>query len=780
MPTSDWVIRTIPGKGKSGLGYCSMNNSYQSGQKLIFARDASNSSTIAIDFQKSILEVGRQYVVFVKTGQTSKQYTAIAATTNIMIMKVGTDNEVYDGFVQNKEVSFRIGADTLYFGFSDSIIDALNALTDCSAALASNKSFEGKKIAMPTAGLPGGDAVNTLEGKKTPPGKDFQQQVTENIGAEGTQQQTVPQAFPVSKELSSRSEVAEMSSILIQNKKFKKIKVKKVPVEKLEAPREDMVTTTITNENPEGVDKVEKATPKKRFKPAGVKDDSVVIQEEQQEQVEEISIEEKSSAQKEADVRAQQLREEETSKLESTIAKLKMQNKKLMQANKIIKNELTSQKINSDNSQKIVDKTKEELLKEIRGFKKEQGHLALQDAKLQKESQEILLETQDRQKEILAEIKRLKAENEKLKNSTSEEQKDSKKLIAKNQSEMEILREENRKLALQNELEDQTRQKKELESSLEQNRIRSELLKLKAENTQLSMDLESGKTDVMSETGLMKQQNMALAQETKSELESNKNMTAVTFDNQQKLIKETEKLKEENERLRELTEREKAETLKLAEESQAKQGEIEVEISRIKQHNQEMLEKIKSVKERSIAVEAANRERTAPISLVSKKEETVAPTPAPKEVPAPVVEEDFLKKWLYNSGAAGSSYIEVDKKAKKGEKIYRWKDSDVYGYAQAVQNINSADINKVVSDYIKHLSTNCKGDFAKTSGDVQMVSSYEVLEAETACMGKKRDTAAVVLFVLGNNKINIITQETAPGNIEVALENRKKIISSID
>lgn len=756
MPISDWVIRMVPGKGKSGLSYCSMHNSYKSGQKLIFAKDASSSSTVAIDFQKPILEVGRQYVIFIKTGQLSKQYTAIAATTNIMIMKVGTDNELYDGFVQSREVSFRLGADTLSFGFSAGIIDALNALTDCASSAAAGKVFEGKEVKVSSSETAGG-----LEGKKLPPAKDFRQQV-----AEATDEIKKETSI---KEIANRSEVAEMSSNLIQNKKFKKIKVVKTPVENIEASQEPMITTTITKENPDGVE-VSESREKKKFKPVGVKDSS--SGEGKLLSKEDVLVEpQKEMIGKEDYARDQESRRQEISKLEETISKLKLQNKKLMKANSIIKDELQTQKIKSDTSKKIVEKTKEELLSEIRGLKQTQTDVALKDAQLQKESQEILLETQNRQKEIINEIKRLREENEKLNKAANKEQKSSKSLIAKNQAEMERLKEENRKIALQNELEEQTRKKKELESSIEQNRIRSELLKIKSENSQLAMDIESGKTDVISETGALNRQSVEFAQKTMSEIDSNKDMVSTTYDNQKKLIEETEMLKAENRRLMELTEIEKEETRRLAEESQVKQSEIEEEIARIKEHNQEMMEKLKSVKERSVAVQTANREFTSsPISLINESAKSSDNLP----------DEDVLKRWLYNSGAAGSSYIETDNKLKDKEKIYRWKDNSVFGYAQEVANIKSSAINKVVDDYIKHLSSNCKGDFAKTSGGVRLISSYEVLEAETACMGKKKETAAVVLFVLGNGKINIITQETAPANIEIALDNRKRIISSIE
>jgi len=721
-PESDWVVRVIPEHGNNSVAQCSLNKSFKSGQTLFFARDVGESNTIAIDFQNDVMEVGRQYVVFIKSGDITKQVTAIAATKQILIMKIGAGNELLDGFVRNREASFRMGADTLEFSFETDIIDALNKLTECASSLSTDKKFDGTRIVETSSPAANGSG----DVKRSPPSLDSKITDTKEVAPAPVKSlMEAPKA-----ESPKNTELAAISERMLSKDTVKKYLVK---------------------------DKANKAS----SKDAGslklkLKAPTEYIQEAEEQDEE---YREELEAQKKKFL-----------KLVKVIKELKAQNEKLAKSNTEFKEELESQKKRTETGHEVINKTKEELLSEIKDLRQNQKTLAMHDAELQKDSQNILLDTQNKQMEIVAEIKRLKEENAKLKESADRGKEESLDAISKNKSEMQRLREENLKLSLQQEIEEEKRKKQELENTLEQNRIRSELLKLKAENTKLAMDFETGKTDVMTETNKVKQQNKDIADAARIEWENNKDFAATAYDTQQQLLQETEKLKAENQQLKALTLNEKEQTRKLAQDSAIKQQELDSEIERIKQQNADMLDKIQKVKERAAVIQQANEDLSAPTPLYSGAE---------SYLPSGTSATDYLKKWLYTSGAAGSSYIEMTKNARTNEKIYRWQDSGVFGFAREIPDISSTGINKVVADYIKQLSNNCKGDFANTNGNVKMIAPYELLEAETACMNNKKDSAAVILFVVGRDKINIITQETAPGNINVAIENRDKIISAI-
>jgi len=713
LPETDWKVREIPRKGVNGIAYCSLSKNFKSGQTLFLSRDASMSNTIAIDLQNDIMEVGRQYVVILKTGEVNKRLTAIAATPKILIMKTGAGNDIYDEFVKARSATFRLGADNLEFKFSASIINALNKLTDCATALKVGKTFRGQEIAK--SDDKNDSASTTVSNNANKQSKALPPAIAAK-NADKEEDRISPK----------RDEVADISTRLVNKKGLKDFLQKKSHgLGLIKSP--EQVVTQPSDEQLES------------FKEEVLRED----------------LEQKK----------------QLNQLAKTIRKLRDENKKLAEDNKNFKIELEKQKLQTADSQNVVNKTKKEMLEEINELRKTQKTLALQDAEIQKNSQTIILDTQNKQMEIIAEIKRLTEENEKLKNSTVKDKSANMQMIAKNQVEVERLREANLRLALQQELEDEVRKKKEIKNEMEKNHIRSELMRLKAENTQLMMDFETGKSDVIWKTEQIKQQQQDIADAAKIEWENTKDFASVAYDTQQKLLEETEKLKFENQRLKQLTEKEKDETKRLSEESARKQDEINAEIERMKKQNADMMARIKQVKEQSAALQQVQDGYIAPTPLFEGAENYLG---VPQNS-----NRDNLKKWLYVSGAAGSSYIEVEENAGGTQKLYRWQDNGIYGIAKEIPDISSTSINKVVSDYINDMSKNCKGDFAKTSGNVKLISPYEVLEAETACMGKKSSSAAVILFVLGRDKINIITQETSPGNINVAIENRDKIEKSI-
>lgn len=722
LPETDWKVRQIPRKGKNGIGYCSLNKSFKSGQTLFLSKDASMSNTIAIDFQNELMEVGRQYVVILKAGDVSKKITAIAATPKIIIMKTGASNEIFDEFVKSKKAEFRVGADILKFRFSNSIIDALNKLTDCAASVKKGTKFRGQTIEKSSVTdamepVTSGTYVGGRKAKKaTPPKvKEMPTTVVENDKVE---ERISPK----------RNEVAEIATRLVNKKGLKGyLRQKQRATGKLSLLKSP--NQVVAGPSAEELELIRQETLKEDL--------------EQKKQI---------------------------NKLAETIKKLKRENQRLLADNQKIIKTLEKQKVQSASSQSIVEKTRKELLGEINELRKTQKMLAMQDVELQKSSHNVILDTQNRQMEIISEIKRLREENARLKSSATEDKTSSMKMIAKNKAEMDRLREENLQLALQQELEEEVRKKQEIKNEMEKNRIRSELVRLKSENTQLAMDLETGKSDIVWKTEQIKQQQRNIARAAQIEWENTKDFASVSYDTQQKLIEETEKLKFENERLKDLTLKEKQETRKLAQESARKQDEINEEIARIKRQNDEMMARIRSVKEQSMALQEVQEGYISPMALYDGADSYLG---------MPRSDGNNLKKWLYVSGAAGSSYIEVEENAGGSQKLYRWQDRGVYGLAKEVPDISSTSINKVVADYIDDLSSNCKGDFAKTSGHVKMLAPYEVLEAETACMGRKNSSAAVILFVLGRDKINIIMQETSPANINTALENRDKIIRSI-
>ena len=481
LPESDLKVREIPRKGQNGIGYCSLSKNFKSGQTLFLSRDASMSNTIAIDFQNDILEVGRQYAIMLRTGEVNKKITAIAATPKIIIMKTGVENDIYDEFVKSKKASFRIGADNLEFKFSNSIIDALNKLTDCATALKTGDVFRGREIAK-------------SEGSKSD--SSFEKVVTSKTVEDSKSSKTPPLSAAEKVKLDEakitdrispkRDEVAEIASRLVNKKGYKAFLQKKEPntakLNLLASPNQ--IASGITEEDLESIRQEalkEELEQKKRY-----------------------------------------------NELAKVVKALKRENQRLMEDNKSIKAAMKKQSLQTNKSQEAVNMTKKELLEEINELRKTQRMMAMQDAELQKSSHTVLLDTQNRQMEIITEINRLREENAKLKMEADTGNSSNKVMIAKNKAEMDRLKQENLQLSLQQELEGEVRKKQELKNEMEKNKIRSELMRLKSENAQLAMDFETGKSDIVWKTEQLKQQQIDIAKAAQQEWENNKDFALIS------------------------------------------------------------------------------------------------------------------------------------------------------------------------------------------------------------------------------------------------------------
>lgn len=135
-PVGQWTIGPM-NMGKSrGESYCSMKNRFSNDVVLVFARDTSGMNSIAIDFQDSMFEPGREYMVSLDVRRSvTRSVKAMAATSQVLIMQMGYDFVFYEG-VRTKNVLQVVVDKTAVAAFSLSgTAKALNALDDCTSAL---------------------------------------------------------------------------------------------------------------------------------------------------------------------------------------------------------------------------------------------------------------------------------------------------------------------------------------------------------------------------------------------------------------------------------------------------------------------------------------------------------------------------------------------------------------------------------------------------------------------------------------------------------------------
>lgn len=133
-PTGKWAVGPIAvAAGNQGSGYCSMKTSYRNGQTMVFARDQKGVNSLAIDFKKSKLDVGRQYgVVLAVPPYVMRQMTAVAATGHVLIMQMGRDIAFYDAIRRHDQMVVMLPATGERFAYGLSgTSEALKNLDDC-------------------------------------------------------------------------------------------------------------------------------------------------------------------------------------------------------------------------------------------------------------------------------------------------------------------------------------------------------------------------------------------------------------------------------------------------------------------------------------------------------------------------------------------------------------------------------------------------------------------------------------------------------------------------
>ncbi len=140
-PASSWAVGPLAAKSPAGTNYCSMKNSYPTGQTLVFARDNQGSNSIALDFHKDVFQVNNQYDVKARVGSVTRHVEALAATKQVLVMQMGIDTVFYGALAHKHNVVFTIGKNNYGFEHDVSAADALGALKHCAESFQSGTVF---------------------------------------------------------------------------------------------------------------------------------------------------------------------------------------------------------------------------------------------------------------------------------------------------------------------------------------------------------------------------------------------------------------------------------------------------------------------------------------------------------------------------------------------------------------------------------------------------------------------------------------------------------------
>jgi len=145
---TSWPVRSID--LKDGLPpYCTMRNSFpKANVTLIFAQDAEDNMSLAVDFTESIVEPGEEYgLTLTIPGKIHRRVVAEAVNNSVMVAQMGSDFDFLDGFARGETFRVKMSGARMTFALRGTA-KSVSQLEKCTYGL---KDIDGHVAKAPTS-----------------------------------------------------------------------------------------------------------------------------------------------------------------------------------------------------------------------------------------------------------------------------------------------------------------------------------------------------------------------------------------------------------------------------------------------------------------------------------------------------------------------------------------------------------------------------------------------------------------------------------------------------
>lgn len=135
-PDSNWSVSKIDAeKTKRGEAYCALARRYEDNIILTFARNGSNESSVALDFQKQELNPLREYNVILEAGYgENRRYDLKPVSSTAVVARLGEDPAFFDALGRGGQLGMRV-EDKSYKFTMDDLLDGQKKLNECLVGL---------------------------------------------------------------------------------------------------------------------------------------------------------------------------------------------------------------------------------------------------------------------------------------------------------------------------------------------------------------------------------------------------------------------------------------------------------------------------------------------------------------------------------------------------------------------------------------------------------------------------------------------------------------------
>lgn len=130
-----WPVRSI--NLEDGLPpYCTMRNTFpKANVTLIFAQDAEDNMSLAVDFTESIVEPGEEYgLTLTIPGKIHRRIVAEAVNNSVMVAQMGSDFDFLDGFARGETFRIKMSGARMTFALQGTA-NSVKQLEKCTYAL---------------------------------------------------------------------------------------------------------------------------------------------------------------------------------------------------------------------------------------------------------------------------------------------------------------------------------------------------------------------------------------------------------------------------------------------------------------------------------------------------------------------------------------------------------------------------------------------------------------------------------------------------------------------
>ncbi|MBI4031749.1 MAG: hypothetical protein HY370_08715 [Proteobacteria bacterium] len=175
QPVSQWSVSKIASRADDNNSYCAMARRYGGDTILTMARNSLQETSMAIDFQKNMLDSGQSYNIVLDAGfGQQRTFDLQPVSGKAIVVRMGRDEAFYDALERSGSLKFVVGDSAYSFSMPD-IAEGQMQMQGCTASL---------------AGPAAGDTVNagssmTPEMPSSPVAAVDRQTATDGVSAAG-------------------------------------------------------------------------------------------------------------------------------------------------------------------------------------------------------------------------------------------------------------------------------------------------------------------------------------------------------------------------------------------------------------------------------------------------------------------------------------------------------------------------------------------------------------------------------------------------------------------